>query len=269
MSEQQKRTPADAYESFLVPALFTPWARLLVERAAPHEGERVLDLACGTGVVSREVAPHVGPRGRVTGVDFSSDMLAVARSRPSSGASIQWRECDACALDLPDRSVDVVLCQQGLQFFPDRAAAAREIHRVLADDGRAVIAVWQSLTRHEVFQALFSAESHHLQVPLEQLATPFSLPAADALRTLLTNAGFSDVAIESVSLDVHFPSADQWIEQTVRAGAAVMSHLAQEDEALTALLDTVRRESAAVVERYRSGAGLTFPTYSHLAIARK
>lgn len=269
MTEQQMRTPAEVYESFLVPALFTPWARLLVGRAAPREGERVLDLACGTGVVSREVAPHVGARGHVTGVDFSPDMLAVARSRTSSGAPVEWRQCDACALDLPDASFDLVMCQQGLQFFPDRAAAAREIHRVLAAGGRAVIAVWEALTRHEVFEVLFSAEARHLQVPLEQVATPFSLHSADALQTLLADAGFTDVAIESVSLDVQFPSADQWIEQTVRAGAAVMPHLAKEAEALTALLDTVRRESEGAVERYRVGEGLAFPMYSHVAIARK
>lgn len=266
---QPASNPAESYHNFLGPALFAPWAKLLIDRAAPRPGERVLDLACGTGIVTRQVAPLVGREGKVVGVDINPDMLAVARSGPAApGAEIEWIQGDACKLDLPAASFDLVLCQQGFQFFPDRVAAARCARNALAPGGRAVIAVWQSLDRHEVMKALFTAEARHLQVPLEKVAIPFSLAEEAELRGVLEQAGFSEVTIEAAALDARFPSADQWVEMTVRAGAAVIPALAHDGDALLGLLQSVRRESDPVVDRYREGAGVRFPMFSHIAVAR-
>jgi SAM-dependent methyltransferase len=269
MQEQQPSSPARTYEEFFGPSIFTPWSRVLLERAAPRPGERVLDLACGTGIVTRQVAPMVGPSGSVVGLDVSPDMLEVARSIPVEGAPVEWREGNASELDLPAGSFDLVLCQQGLQFFPDRAAAARGIHRVLKDGGRAVIAVWQSLDRHAVLEAIFTAESRHLQLPVEQVATPFSLADSDQLRRVLEGAGFGGVEIEEVSLDLTFPSPDRYIELTTRAGAAVIPELAQDGEALASLLASVQRDAGEIVQKHRQGDTLTFPMHAHVAVARK
>jgi len=123
---------AELYERYAVPFVLGPWAPELVELAALQPGESVLDLACGTGVVARLVAPRVGTTGQVIGVDLNAGMLAVARALPApSGSAIDWVQGSATALELPDRSIDVVLCQQGLQFFPEKLAALREMHRVL------------------------------------------------------------------------------------------------------------------------------------------
>ena len=101
----------------------------LVEVAALRPGERVLDVACGTGVVARLAAQQVGTAGQVTGVDLNAGMLAVARAlSPPPGATITWVEGSAVAIDLADVQFDVVLCQQGLQFFPDQPAALWEMH---------------------------------------------------------------------------------------------------------------------------------------------
>src|SRR4030095_3648080 len=128
MSEQQSPNPAEVYERYFGPALFTPWARALLEYAVPQTGERVLDVACGTGIVTRHVAPMVGAAGRVVGLDISPAMLAVARALPvPGGATIEWQEGNALTLALPDAAFDLVLWHQGLQFFPDRAADTREI----------------------------------------------------------------------------------------------------------------------------------------------
>ena len=133
----QEPGPAETYEEYLAPAISTPWTRVLLEYAAPRCGERALDLACGTGSVARQVAPMVGAEGKVVALDVSPAMLAVARALPPpAGAPIKWREGDAVQLDLPNGSFDLVLCLQGLQFFADRAAAAREMRRVLVEDGR-------------------------------------------------------------------------------------------------------------------------------------
>jgi ubiquinone/menaquinone biosynthesis C-methylase UbiE len=175
MSQQQSPTPAEMFDQYFGPALFAPWARVLLEYAAPQPGERVLDLACGTGTVARHVAPMVGASGKVVALDISPDMLAVARSHPApEGAPIEWRAEDATSLDLPGDAFDLVLCQQGLQFFPERAAAVREMRRVLADKGRVVLSVWQALDRHPLYEALCEAEARHLGMPLSDVATPWS-----------------------------------------------------------------------------------------------
>jgi ubiquinone/menaquinone biosynthesis C-methylase UbiE len=131
---------AENYHRYLVPAIFEPWAQDLVALAAPRPGERVLNVACGPGVVARPAARHAGSD-QVTGLDINPGMVTLARSLPSE-LRISWQEGSALQMPLPDDSFDVVLCQQGVQFFADRAAGLREMGRVLARDGRVVLAVW-------------------------------------------------------------------------------------------------------------------------------
>jgi SAM-dependent methyltransferase len=116
----------EIYERSLVPAIFAPFAEGLVALAAPTSGARALDIACGTGVVTRALARRVGSTGRVVGLDLNAAMLAAARVVPSvPGTEIEWREGNALALPFPDQTFDIVTCQQGVQFFPDRAAGLR------------------------------------------------------------------------------------------------------------------------------------------------
>jgi ubiquinone/menaquinone biosynthesis C-methylase UbiE len=111
-----------------MPAVTAPWAADLITVAALPVGARVLDVACGTGIVARLAAPHVGQTGQVRGMDLNPRMLAVARALPSTpGAPITWQAGNAVALPFPEATFDRVLCQQGLQFFSDRLAAKREI----------------------------------------------------------------------------------------------------------------------------------------------
>src|SRR5262245_42240190 len=122
---------AEIYEHHMVPAIFGPWAEDLLGLAVPQAGERVLDVACGTGVVARLAAQSVGPSGTVVRLDLNPGMLMVARTlRLPPSAQIEWREGNVSAISLPDGAVDLVLCQQGLQFFPDRPGALREMRRV-------------------------------------------------------------------------------------------------------------------------------------------
>src|SRR5690242_18248421 len=109
----------EVYETQLVPAIFGPWAPLLVAQAGLHTGERVLDVACGTGVTTRLVAPEVGPTGAVVGLDLNPGMLARARAAPPlEGAVIEWREGDSHALPFEAGTFDAVFCQLGFQYFP-------------------------------------------------------------------------------------------------------------------------------------------------------
>src|SRR5690242_10907757 len=137
---------AERYDRYVARYILGPWAPLLVDAAHLTPGERVLDVACGTGVVTRIAAERVGPAGHVIGLDLNPNMIAFARSRPvPEGAPIEWLEGSALDLPLDDAEVAIVLCQQGLQFFPDKALALREMRRVLGDGGRLALSVWSSI----------------------------------------------------------------------------------------------------------------------------
>ena len=136
---------AELYERYPARYILGPWAPLLVDTARVTAGERVLDVACGTGVVTRAAAKRAGPTGRVVGIDLNPGMIAVAKSLPAPiGASIEWLERSALDLRLENASFDVVLCQQGLQFFPDKLVALQEMRRVLDQRGRLALSVWNS-----------------------------------------------------------------------------------------------------------------------------
>ncbi|HVL80923.1 MAG TPA: methyltransferase domain-containing protein [Actinomycetota bacterium] len=260
--------PAQVYEDFFVPGMFARWAPILVDRAGIGEGERVLDVACGTGIVAREAAKRVGPSGEVVGADISPHMLQVAQEvAASSPAPMRWVQTGADSL--PDGPFDAVLCQQGLQFFPDRAAAAGEMRRVLAPGGRAAIAVWCGLDRHELFDALIRAEARHLDAPLEALATPFSFGDPDRLRATLTEAGFSDVEVEEVTHGVSFPSATRWVGMTMMAAAAVMPELLEmPDDQRAEIVEALTADISDTLDRYTVGDTVEMPLTANLALAR-
>jgi ubiquinone/menaquinone biosynthesis C-methylase UbiE len=272
VSYQQSLHPAETYEQYFGPAIADPWTHVLLEYAAPQPGERVLDVACGTGSVARHVAPLVGAAGQVVGLDSSPAMLAVARALPPAptGATIAWQEGDAIRLDLPDEAFDLVLCQQGLQFFPDRAAALREMRRVLAAGGRVVISVWQALHYHPVYEALFQATARHLGAPIATVDVAFSLGDAEALRTLLGDAGLQRLAITPRSLQIHLPAPERFVQLTVLGAATSVPAFAHlETAARSALVEAVSSEAQAVAQRYREGDTLTFPMSTHIAVAYK
>src|SRR5262245_12382791 len=118
---------AEVYEQAFVPAFFAQWASLLCDAAAVAAGQRVLDVACGTGIVARTAADRVSPGGAVVGVDLNEAMLTVARRVRSD---IDYRRADAAALPFEDQAFDTVVSQMALMFFPDRLGSVREMARV-------------------------------------------------------------------------------------------------------------------------------------------
>lgn len=269
MSQSQSPSPAEIYEQYLGPAISDPWTRLLLEYAAPLPGERALDVACGTGSVARHIAPLVGVEGEVVALDISSEMLAVARSLPApTGAAIEWREGNAIALALPHDRFDLVLCQQGLQFFSDSAASLREMRRVLTEGGRIVLSAWQALQRHPVYEALLEATARHLGAAISDVALSFSLSDAEEMRVFLHIAGFQRIEIIPRSLDVHLRSRDRFVELTVLGAATTIPAFAQLDSAgRSGLVETVSLEIEAVTRRYRDGDKMTFPMSTHIGVA--
>lgn len=209
------------YERYFVPAIGAPLAAALVDVAAPQPGERVLDVACGTGVVTRLVAERVGSTGAVAGLDANPGMLAVARSVQASGAPIEWHESSAEKLPLSDDGFDLVTCQMGLQFFPDKAAALREQRRVLAPGGRVVLNLPGPTP--PLFQAFADALASHVGPQAADFVhVVFSLHDAGEIRALMTKAGFQDVRVEAATAILPLPPpADfmwQYIHSTPLAG---------------------------------------------------
>ncbi len=224
--------------------MFEPWARLLVQMLRVKPGEAVLDVACGPGVVARAAAERVGPSGRVAGCDLSEGMLGLARSKPvpEGAASVAYAEAPADALPFEESVFDVVTCQQGLQFFPDRPAAAREMRRVLRPGGRVGITVWTAIENSPPFDALAAGieEAADAELAARYRAGPYAFTDGDALQALLGGAGFEDVVVAQPTLPVTFEGGAAQIVSTL---------------AVTPLADAVGAMSA--VQRERLVAAMT------------
>ena len=256
--------PALAYHEYLGPAMFAPMARVTLDLARPQPGERVLDVACGTGIVTSQLPALVGAGGKVVGLDLNAGMLAVARAQASA---IEWKEGDGAAMELGDASFDLVICQHGLQFFPDRAAGAREMRRVLARGGRAVVACWQGLERQTFMATLIRAEARHLNVTEAHVGVPWSFGDPDALRGVFLAAGFSDVDVEAHTIDARFPEPEKFIRMAVTAATAFMpDRFAGVD--LEPLMAAVAAECADDFARYRDGGALRFPMPTNVVVAK-
>jgi ubiquinone/menaquinone biosynthesis C-methylase UbiE len=271
MSQQERwqlgGNAPEVYERYLVPAIFGPWAPVVIEQAALQPGERVLDVACGTGVVTRLAAARVGAAGQVTGVDVNPGMLAVARTRTlPPGAPVDWREGDAAALPCPAAAFSIVFCQLGLQYFPDRCQALREMYRVLSPQGRLVLLVWRAIMHSPGFAALADALERHVSPAAGGvMRAPFVFgDATEELRRLLTEAGFHPVRIGSEVRMVRFAAPGVFVQHQV-AGSPLASHVAQADDAAR---EAVLREVTAALQPYHNDEGVAFPIEGHIAVAQ-
>jgi ubiquinone/menaquinone biosynthesis C-methylase UbiE len=203
-------TAAELYQSFFVPSIATPVSAELLSTAALRPGTRVVDIACGTGVVTRAAAEQIGPTGSVTGIDVAPDMIAVAKAIPSGGAPITWQEADAASLPLPDESYDVGLCQMGLMFMEDRAGALRELHRVLAPGGRVVVNTPGRI--QHLFEVMEQAIADNLEPSLGAFVSAvFSMHDPSALAALLQEAGFGDVSCKAYSAIFDLPGPVEFL----------------------------------------------------------
>jgi len=255
------------YERYLVPSIFGPFATDLIDLAALQENERVLDIACGTGIVARTAARRVGRRGSVVGLDISAPMLECARSAAArEDVSVEWREGSALKLPFPDGAFDLVLCQQGLQFFPDRPMALREMRRVLAPGGRLGLSVWRSIERSPGFAVLADALSHHISPQAGALLTsgPFSLSDTEELRALIARADFSDITIRPALKMLSYPSPDEFV-RCYAAGSALAGPFATaDDHARAALMGEVKAALHPYVDKR-----LAFPIETNVVSAHK
>lgn len=212
-ADQANREAAESYERYFVPAIGTPSARPVLEAAGLQRGERVLDLACGTGVAARLAAERVGPSGTVVGLDPHPGMLAVAGR---ASGDIEWRQGSAEELPLPDESFDAVVCSQGFQFFSDKAKALREIHRVLGRGGRAVLGT--AGPTPPLMGAIADVLAEHISPEASVfIHAVFSVHDPGRVHSMLGSAGFDDVNIETTSVPLRLPLPADFFWQYVRS----------------------------------------------------
>lgn len=261
----------ELYQRYLVPAVTALWAADLVDRAAPQPGERAVDVACGTGVVARIAAERIGPTGQVAALDLNPGMLAVARSLPAgSGAVIDWREGSALTLPFPEAVFDVVFCQLGLQFFPDRPMALGEMRRVLTPGGRLALNVFGPIEHNPASQALANALDRHL-APDASLAkrTEHALADTKHLLHLVTSAGFHDGTIDTTSKWVRFPSSADYVRIQL-AATPLASLISMYDPAeRERLVEVVVKDVGAALAPYLKQDGLAFPQEVHSLLATR
>jgi SAM-dependent methyltransferase len=219
---------AAAYENLFVPALFQQWASRVLDAAQIGTGQRVLDVACGTGILAREASSRVGANGHVAALDRSAGMLAVAeRVAPA----VEWQQGSAESLPYPDHSFDAVVSQFGLMFFTDRIKSICEMLRVLVPDGHLAVAVWDSLDHIPAYSAEVSLlERIAGKNAADALRAPFVLGDRRELETLFKSAGVASVEIETHRGKARFPNIRTMVEADLRGWLPVMGVLLAEEQ---------------------------------------
>ena len=238
-------------------------ARLL-EMADLQPGERVLDVACGTGLITFSAADAVGPEGAVVGTDLSGEMVEAVQSEAGRRGltNLSCERMDAEHLDLPDESFDVALCALGLMYAPDPIEAMREMHRVLVPGGRAVVAVWGARANcgwAEIFPIVDS------RVKTEVCPLFFQLGTGASLESAIKTAGFGETGDERLATIMRYESEENALVAAFAGGPVALAYSRFEE--------TVREEAhaeyLASIESYRDGAGYLIPGEFVVARASK
>ena len=266
MSDPTLQTQVDAaraYEGLFVPALFGQWATRVADAAGIRPGDRVLDVACGTGVLARTALSRAGRSGHVAGLDPSPGMLAVAEEL---APAVSWHRGTAESLPFPDASFDAVVSQFGLMFFADRVRALREMLRVLVADGRMVVAVWDGLDHIPAY----AVEVNLLErlagaAAADALRAPFVLGDRNDLVTLFREAGAVAAAVDTQLGTARFPSVRVMVEADLRGWLPVMGVVLAEEQ-----IGRILAEADGTLGDYLASEGqVEFDVRAHVVTAAR
>ncbi|MPZ44886.1 MAG: methyltransferase domain-containing protein [Betaproteobacteria bacterium] len=261
LSGQVTRSAADIYEDFFLPALFSEWAGRVSDAAQMAPGQKILDVACGTGALACEAARRIEPGGTVAGLDRNDGMLAVARRK---APGIDWRLGRAEALPFADESFDAVVSQFGLMFFEDRDAALKEMWRALRPGGMLTVAVWDTLEHTPGYAAMVALLQRLFGDRIaNELRAPFILGDVEVLRSLFAQAGIIGVDISTHVGAARFLSIESWVRTDVKGWT------------LADLIDDTQyrlllREAETALQPYTLADGaVAFDAPAHIVTTRK
>jgi ubiquinone/menaquinone biosynthesis C-methylase UbiE len=258
---------AEAYEELLVPRMFEPWSKLLLSEAKLSTGESVLDVACGPGTVARMASEMVGPKGKVTATDISPPMLDVARAKPQApnSAPIEYVESPAHPLKAKDASFALTVCQQGLQFFPEKVEAMKEMARVTQPGGRIAVAVWGSIEQNPIIGEIHAALRENLPSDIADLMkAPFSLNDSEELIALARKAGLKNVEIKTLSLPLIFEGGIDQATRLLEATPLTPQIAELPVEQQTKLATSIRSR----LERFINGTQCQSTTISNILVSK-
>lgn len=260
------------YEDHLVPAMFEPFAVELIKLSIPEPSDKILDVACGTGILSRHAINHLdttsATMGRAVGIDINPTMLKMAH-RLSFGKNIEWIEGSAILLPLADESFSLAMCQQGLQFFPDKLQSLKEMNRVLVSGGRLALSIWTSIKDSPSFdilerllQQIFGHEAAKI------MHMPYSLSDPLKVYSLVKNGGFDDIEMREITKIVSFSSVEEFIFTFTR-GSMLASYFSKVDENEYKKLLIYARQELSSTFNNGDSSRLSFPLKSRFVFARK
>lgn len=249
---------AEAYEERFVPALFRQWVEPVLQAAEVGPGDRLLDVACGTGVVARAAARRVAPNGTVTGVDLNQAMLAVAQR---VAPEIDWRQGDVAALPFGADAFDVVTCQAGIFFFPDPTGALAEMARVTRPSGRVVVQSFSSLDAQPAYAPWVRMVARHAGPDaVRLLGTYWAHGEAEVMRVRCAEARLRVTALHEHLRPAHFPNVETFVLTEVNATPL-------RDRLLQADLDRILAESHQVLAPFIHDDRLVIPLAGYVLAA--
>ncbi|MEX2540356.1 MAG: class I SAM-dependent methyltransferase [Trueperaceae bacterium] len=258
LSLEELERAALAYENMLAPALFQQWTGPVADAARIAPGQRVLDVACGTGVLARAVAERVGSSGSVVGLDTNPGMLSVAAA---IAPTIEWCRSSAEALPFDDGSFDAVVSQFGLMFVADKQGAVDEMMRVLVPGGRFAVAVFDSLDKAPGYSAMTSVVEREVNAEVaDALRNPFSMADSAEIHALFSGAGMAEVEITGREGLARFPS----VREMVLADVKGWFPIAGIDLNSTAVDSLVQAAAEALKGFTASTGAVEFPVAAHI-----
>lgn len=251
------------YEALFVPALFEHWTKHLIESAAIDESSHILDIACGSGVLSRRAFLKTGETGRVVGVDIAPGMIAAAKEVEPN---IEWVVNSAEDLDFKNDIFDCVLSQFGLMFFQNKQKALEEMFRVTKPGGHLSIAVWNSIEQNPAYGDIIAVLDEQVSIIAgNALRLPYSLGDKDQVTALLDHAGFTNINCNTQIEQAKFPSSRTMVEAELRGWLPLFDINLTEEEIADVLIKSDERLS-----RYAGHSGeAIFPTSANVFTARK
>lgn len=262
---QIKGNAAEFYDKLPARYLLGPWSKGLVDAAQLQPNDRVIDLACGTGVVTREAAERLGEDGHITGLDLNEGMLAVAREYPKTSAcEIRWIKASALDTGLTEATYDVALCQQGLQFFPYPLQALAETHRILKESGRLCFSIWAQSGPYN--DAVADAVRIHIDNETAQrFLQSRDVPSASELRQLFIAAGFREVNVACVERRNRLPSIAEFVAEHL-LGVPIADRVRQLSEAQRLALGA---DAANRMSQFADGEDAVVPDFINLVSAKR